>query len=62
LRAVAFDRKQENHMLEAPDEDDDGKKEGPEPDAIRNEALRIMRDLVNLGNQTKTASIPKEPL
>jgi carboxyl-terminal processing protease len=62
LRAVAFDRKQENHMFEAPDEDDDGKKEGPEPDAIRNEALRIMRDLVNLGNQTKTASIPKEPL
>ena len=63
LRAVAFDRKQEKHMLEPPDEDDDdGKKEGPEPDAIRNEALRIMRDLINLGNRTKTASIPKEPL
>ena len=62
LRPVAFDRKQEKHLLEVSDEDDDGKKEGSEPDAIRNEALRIMRDLINLGNRTKTASIPKEPL
>ena len=62
LRSVAFDRKQEKNMLEPSDEDDDGKKESSEPDAIRNEALRIMRDLINLGNRTKTASIPKEPL
>jgi carboxyl-terminal processing protease len=62
LRPVAFDRKQEKHLLEVSDEDDDGKKEGSEPDAIRNEALRILRDLINLGNRTKTASIPKEPL
>ena len=62
LRPVAFDRKQEKNMLEPSDEDDDGKKESSEPDAIRNEALRIMRDLINLGNRTKTASIPKEPL
>jgi carboxyl-terminal processing protease len=62
LRPVAFDRKQEKHLLESAEEDDDGKKEGTEPDAIRNEALRIMRDLINLGNRTKTASIPKEPL
>jgi carboxyl-terminal processing protease len=62
LRPVAFDRKQEKNMLEPADEDDDGKKEGSDPDAIRNEALRIMRDLINLGNPTKTASIPKEPL
>ena len=62
LRPVAFDRKQEKNMLETPDEDDDAKKQGPEPDAIRNEALRIMRDLIDLGNRTKTASIPKEPL
>ena len=62
LRPVAFDRKQEKHLLESAEEDDDGKKEGAEPDAIRNEALRIMRDLINLGNRTKTASIPKEPL
>jgi carboxyl-terminal processing protease len=62
LRPVAFDRKQEKNMLEPSDEDEDGKKESSEPDAIRNEALRIMRDLINLGNRTKTASIPKEPL
>jgi carboxyl-terminal processing protease len=62
LRSVAFDRKQEKSMLEPSDEDDNGKKESSEPDAIRNEALRIMRDLINLGNRTKTASIPKEPL
>jgi carboxyl-terminal processing protease len=62
LRPVAFDRKQDKHLLEPAEEDDNGKKEGPEPDAIRNEALRIIRDLVNLGNRTKTASIPKEPL
>ena len=62
LRPVAFDRKQEKNMLEPSDEDDDGKKESSEPDAIRNEAIRIMRDLINLGNRTKTASIPKEPL
>jgi carboxyl-terminal processing protease len=62
LRPVAFDRKQEKNLLELPEEDDDGKKEGSEPDAIRNEALRIMHDLIDLGNRTKTASIPKEPL
>ncbi|HEY6675776.1 MAG TPA: carboxy terminal-processing peptidase [Terrimicrobium sp.] len=62
LRPVAFDRKQEKNLLELPEEDDDGKKEDSEPDAIRNEALRIMRDLIDLGNRTKTASIPKEPL
>jgi carboxyl-terminal processing protease len=62
LRPVAFDRKQEKNMLEPSDEDEDAKKESSEPDAIRNEALRIMRDLINLGNRTKTASIPKDPL
>ena len=62
LRPVAFDRKQEKNMLEPSDEDDDGKKESSEPDAIRNEAIRIIRDLINLGNRTKTASIPKDPL
>ena len=64
LRPVAFDRKQEKHLLEPPEEDDNGKKEkeNPEPDAIRNEALRILRDLIDLGSRTKTASIPKEPL
>jgi carboxyl-terminal processing protease len=63
LRQVAFDRKQDKKLLEQSDEDEEGnKKESPEPDAIRNESLRIMRDLIDLGNRTKTASIPKDPV
>jgi hypothetical protein len=63
LRPVAFDRKQDKNLLEPSEEDEEGnKKESPEPDAIRNESLRIMRDLIELGNRTKTASIPKDPV
>jgi carboxyl-terminal processing protease len=63
LRPVAFDRKQEKNLLEPPEDDEDSnKKDNPEPDAIRNESLRIIRDLIELGNGTKTASIPKDPL
>lgn len=62
LRAVAFDRKQDKNLLEPSDDEEEGKKESPEPDAIRNESLRIMRDLIDLGNRTKTASIPKDPV
>jgi carboxyl-terminal processing protease len=62
LRPVAFDRKQDKNLLESDDEEQDTKKTGPEPDPIRNESLRIMRDLIELSNRTKTASIPKDPL
>jgi hypothetical protein len=62
LRAVAFDRKQDKNLLEPSDDEEEGKKESPEPDAIRNESLRIMRDFIDLGNRTKTASIPKDPV
>jgi len=63
LRPVAFDRKQDKNLFEPSEEgEEDPKKESPEPDAIRNESLRIVRDLIELGNQTKTASIPKDPL
>jgi carboxyl-terminal processing protease len=63
LRPVAFDRKQDQNLFEPSEEgEEDPKKESPEPDAIRNESLRIVRDLIELGNQTKTASIPKDPL
>jgi hypothetical protein len=63
LRPVAFDRKQDKNLLEPPEDGEEGnKKENPEPDAIRNESLRIIRDLIELGNGTKTASIPKDPL
>jgi hypothetical protein len=63
LRPVAFDRKQDKNLFEPSEEgEEDPKKESPEPDAIRNESLRIVKDLIELGNQTKTASIPKDPL
>jgi hypothetical protein len=63
LRPVAFDRKQEKNLLEPAEEDEKKKKkETPEPDAIRNESLRIMRDLIELGTRPKTASIPKDPV
>jgi carboxyl-terminal processing protease len=60
LRSVAFDRKQDKNLLDSDDDEADTKKVTPEPDPIRNEALRIMRDLVELTQQTKTASIQKD--
>ncbi|HET9522843.1 MAG TPA: carboxy terminal-processing peptidase [Terrimicrobiaceae bacterium] len=57
LRPVAFDRKQDKNLLDSEEEDANAKKAAPEPDPIRNESLRIMRDLIELNAQTKTASI-----
>ena len=57
LRPVAFDRKQDKNLLDSEEEEPNGKKAAPEPDPIRNESLRIMRDLIELNQQTKTASI-----
>ncbi|HEY5742798.1 MAG TPA: carboxy terminal-processing peptidase, partial [Terrimicrobiaceae bacterium] len=62
LRSVAFDRKQDKNLLNLDEEEPDAKKTSPEPDPLRNESLRIMRDLIELSNRTKTASIPKDPL
>ena len=57
LRPVAFDRKQDKNLLDSDEEEANAKKAAPEPDPIRNESLRIMRDLIELNQQTKTASI-----
>ena len=57
LRPVAFDRKQDKSLLDSDEEEANAKKAAPEPDPIRNESLRIMRDLIELIQQTKTASI-----
>ncbi len=57
LRSVAFDRKQDRNFMEPEEEEANAKKATPEPDPIRNEALRVMRDFVDLSEQTKTASI-----
>jgi carboxyl-terminal processing protease len=59
LRPVAYDRKPDKAVAADEDEAED-KKTDPEPDAIRNEALRIMKDLIDLNRQTKTASIQAE--
>jgi carboxyl-terminal processing protease len=59
LRPVAFDRKQDKNLLEAEDDDANAKKTAPEPDPIRNESLRLMKDFIELTEQTKTASIKK---
>ncbi|CAN5579033.1 carboxy terminal-processing peptidase [soil metagenome] len=58
LRAVAFDRRDDKKLMPDDDEDEDkGKKPGPvPPDAIRNEALRIMKDFIELSQPAKTAS------
>jgi carboxyl-terminal processing protease len=57
LRPVAFDRKQDKNLLDSDDDEADTKKTTPEPDPIRNESLRVMRDFIELNQQTKTASI-----
>jgi carboxyl-terminal processing protease len=56
LRAVAYDRNPEKTVV-IDEEEAENKKSDPEPDAIRNETLRIMKDLIDLNHQTKTASI-----
>lgn len=61
LRAVAFDRKQEKaSLLDEEEETGDKKSTVVPPDPIRNEALRIMQDMIELNRQTKTASIKQE--
>jgi hypothetical protein len=44
-------------LLDSDDDEAESKKTTPEPDPIRNESLRIMRDLIELNRQTRTASI-----
>jgi len=61
LKVVAFDRKNEKAaLMEEVDEDAAKEEEAPEPDAVRNEALRIMQDLINLTHSSvRTASTQK---
>ena len=53
LRPVAFDRKQDKNLLDSEEEEANAKKAAPEPDPIRNESLRIMRDLIELNAANK---------
>ncbi len=54
LTSVAFDRKKDRQMFD-PDADDED--EEVFPDAIRNEALRIATDMVELRDEKKTAAV-----
>lgn len=60
LKSVAYDRKRSARYEEEEEaESADKQKENEvEPDPVRDEALRIVEDLINLSNQTKTASVP----
>ncbi len=58
LRPVAFDRKPERAALvDEETEEDKAKSNFVAPDPIRNEALRIMRDFIDLTANSRTASI-----
>lgn len=62
LKSVAFDRKPDKKVAVEDDDDGDKKTDKALPDPIRNEALRIMQDMIQLSRQTKTASIqPEKP-
>ncbi len=59
LRPVAYNRKPDKAAMAADDDEaaDPKKPDVPQPDPIRDEALRIMRDYINLNRQDKTASV-----
>lgn len=58
LRSVAFDKVEKADLLEEEPEENGKKPVNPRPDPIRNESLRIMRDLIDLNRQGRTASVP----
>ena len=62
LRPVAYNRKTDKAALAVEDDEpvDPKKPDVPQPDPIRDEALRIMRDYINLNRQDKTASVQPE--
>lgn len=62
LRPVAYIRKPDKAALAVDDDEpaDPKKPDVPQPDPIRDEALRIMRDYIDLNRQDKTASVQPE--
>ena len=58
LEVVAYDRERDKKYAEDDEADPDAKKDAkvPEPDAVRNEAVRIISDLIELNTNSKTAS------
>jgi carboxyl-terminal processing protease len=58
LEVVAYDRERDKKYADDEEADPDAKKDAkvPEPDAVRNEAVRIISDLIELNTNSKTAS------
>jgi carboxyl-terminal processing protease len=65
LKEVPFIQKKSSRYYDEDADDENGDKDkeadAPVPDPVRNEALRIMDDLIGLQTQTRTASIHSEP-
>jgi carboxyl-terminal processing protease len=62
LEVVAYERERDKkyNIEEDPEETEEEKKESkktPEPDPIRNEAVRIISDLIELSNPARTAKV-----
>lgn len=60
LRPVAYDRKKDKSDVDEEEAEGGKKPAAPLPDPIRNEALRIMRDFIDLNKSAKTASVQPE--
>jgi carboxyl-terminal processing protease len=59
LETVAYNRKRDKIYYEDPEQAEAEKNEPPQPDPVRDEAIRILNDLINLAAGPKTAkSIP----
>lgn len=60
LQQVAFDRNKKKGYEVDPEEDENGKPKEPQPDAVRNEAIRIAKDLIEVRAASQTASVQGE--
>ncbi len=60
LRSVAYNRKKDKPLMEEMDEEGEKKDEAPEPDPVRDEAIRIINDLIELTSGPKTVKIKSD--
>jgi carboxyl-terminal processing protease len=60
LEAVAYNRKNEKSIMEDPEEAEASKDDPPQPDPIRDEAVRILNDLIHLSLGPRTAKARPE--
>jgi len=60
LRSVAYNRKKDKALMEEVEEEAETKDEAPEPDPVRDEAIRIINDLIELTSGPKTVKIKSD--